>query len=159
DDPEQITWLYPHADGTFTPESLPDAVFRPLADWIDYMLDHERAALSAWVQSTEFDFERFICKDEEERPRPKKEQKEPKPDRKKPEGPRAGARAGAGAGKSRKKESAEAEPLAALPRAEPSELQKQLKTAEERFLALEGPIDDPERLALWPQLAMLNTAL
>ena len=56
-DPERVTWLYPHGDGTFTPESLPDAAFRPLADWVDYVLNRDHVALEAWVQAARFDFE------------------------------------------------------------------------------------------------------
>src|SRR5262249_37576087 len=82
DDPDRITWLYPHAGGAFTPESLPDTVFRPPPDWIDYVLDHDHAALAAWVGAARFDFEPFVCKDDDtdkpkkqpakdSRPRPK----------------------------------------------------------------------------------------
>src|SRR5262249_4551630 len=46
-----------------------------------------------------------------------------------------------------------------LPRAEPTELQQRLRAAEDRFLALEGPLAAPERQALWPEMAALNAAL
>ena len=39
-------------------------VFRPLADWIDYVLDQEQQPLTAWVQATRFDFEPFVCREE-----------------------------------------------------------------------------------------------
>ncbi len=42
---------------------------------------------------------------------------------------------------------------------EPSVLQQQLRKLEERFTALEGGLDAPERQALWPTLANLNAAL
>src|SRR5205814_6060646 len=32
DDPAQVVWLMPQADGKFTPEVLPDSAFRPLED-------------------------------------------------------------------------------------------------------------------------------
>ena len=71
---EDITWLFPQPDGSFIPESLPDHVFRPLSDWVDYVLDHDRAALQTWVEATQFDFDSFICKDDQE-PTPDKPKK------------------------------------------------------------------------------------
>ena len=54
----------PNADSTFTPESLPDQAFRPLAEWIDYVLQHEHQAIAAWSGASQFEFEGFVCKDE-----------------------------------------------------------------------------------------------
>ena len=50
-DPKQITWLHPGSDGRFVPETLADAAFRPLHDWLDYVLDQEQQPLTAWVQA------------------------------------------------------------------------------------------------------------
>src|SRR5260370_1361088 len=52
EDPAQITWLEPLTDkpAHFTPESLPEDAFRPLADWVEYVLNHDRQQLSAGVQ-------------------------------------------------------------------------------------------------------------
>src|SRR5262249_25159071 len=63
DDPMQVTWLYPGPDGTFTPESLPETAFRPLAAWVDYVLEHDHEPLRAWVESAQFSFEPFVCDD------------------------------------------------------------------------------------------------
>ena len=49
--------------------------------------------------------------------------------------------------------------FAARPPPTPSELQVRLKETEERFLAIDGPLDDSRRLALWPELARLNGLL
>jgi hypothetical protein len=46
-----------------------------------------------------------------------------------------------------------------LDRTEPSEVRKQLDALEVKFRAMPGPLDAPERQALWPALAELNTAL
>ena len=56
DDPDLVTWLSPGPGGTFTPQTLPEVAFRPLADWVDYVLDHDHAALEAWVGAARFDF-------------------------------------------------------------------------------------------------------
>ena len=77
EDVSQITWLAPAASGgdespgSFIPEVLPENVFRPLTDWVDYVLDRDREKLQAWVQAMQFEFEPFICA-EDERSKPKK---------------------------------------------------------------------------------------
>ncbi len=162
DDPDLVTWLFPNGDATFTPENLPDNVFRPLTDWIDYVLDHNHVALNAWMQSMQFEFESFVCKDDQD-PR---QDKSKRPARA-PKGGRKDTTTEVGTGgatttfqainKSRKKEIEE--PLPELPRAEPSELQIQLTALERTFLDMEGGLDAPQRQSLWPRLALLNSAL
>lgn len=165
EDTAQITWLTPGPEGSFTPESLPEDAFRPLWDWIDYVLDHDRESLQAWVQASQFDFEPFVCSDDAA-PKPKKPSEKPdRPPREK--SPRKGGR---GAPESRfqygeddeqpGEETPDVEAYdEALPVAEPSVLQKQLQELQERFLALEGDLDAKERRDLWPRMAELNAAL
>jgi hypothetical protein len=162
-DPDHVTWLAPHADGTFTPESLPDSSFRPLTDWVDYVLLHERVALQTWVEATTFDFEPFVCKDEQ-RESARARKKDDK--RKRPAGEAEDADVGAVEApditvvkKTRPKPEAIVAALPELPKATPTELQKRLHELEQQFLALEGALDDPHRLALWPELAGVYTAL
>src|SRR5262249_11330158 len=52
EDTSQLVWLLPGEDNSFTPQSLPEDSFRPLADWTDYVFDHEKEALQAWVQAS-----------------------------------------------------------------------------------------------------------
>jgi hypothetical protein len=167
DDPERLVWLSSHANGTFIPESVPDDAFRPLADWVDYVLDHDHQALDAWVRATRFDFERFVCKDElpdepkkkvRERATGKPEdgndllaQRDPKDDAKPPAAARKGAK--------RTPENLAPEGAEERPHAEPPVLEQQLRTLEERFLALDGPEGDSWRRQLWPELAILNAQL
>jgi hypothetical protein len=162
DDPDLVTWLTPGPDGSFTPESLPESAFRPLADWVDYVLDHEKEALQAWVQASQFDFEPFVCKDDQ----PAKTKKPPATER-----GRSGKRRETGGDeemldssaisftdKSRKRDDDLPEFVeAAVP--EPNVAQKRLRALEERFLAAEGGLDAAERLALWPEMANLNSGL
>ena len=63
-DPARLTWLTPHGDGTFTPESVPDAAFRPLSEWVDYVLELDHHAIKTWLGATQFQFEAFVCKDD-----------------------------------------------------------------------------------------------
>ena len=51
-DADHVTWLRPEQDGTFTPQSLPDNSFRPLSDWVDYVLTHDHTALQSWIAAT-----------------------------------------------------------------------------------------------------------
>ena len=45
DDAAQVVWLAALDGGAFRPETLPEDAFRPLIDWIDYVLDHEKEPL------------------------------------------------------------------------------------------------------------------
>jgi hypothetical protein len=162
DDPMQVTWLYPGSDGSFTPESLPETAFRPLKDWVDYVLEHDHEPLRAWVESARFDFEQFVCDDEGDGGRPKKPPKEARGKAPPPRGP--GVRVGEGKAKGNGDKSAdEAAPEEALDgkigAAPPNELRRRLDELEAQFLAAEGGLDAPERRDLWPQMAALNARL
>ncbi len=166
DDPEQVVWLTPLDDGSFVPESLPEDAFRPLTDWIDYILDKDQKALQAWMQSMTFDFESFLCAEEEP----------PKPQTPPPDQDKAGKRSRSGRGKDAevskaggKKAKGELNELSKtevelnddldmLP-VEMGEVPELLRQREEQFLAIEGGLDVAERLALWPELAQLHAAL
>src|SRR4029077_16374142 len=53
----------------------------------------------------------------------------------------------------------EVDPLDLLPELEPSALQQRQQELEGQFLNVQGPLDAPERQALWPELAQVYTAL
>ncbi len=161
----QVVWLHPGKDGTFTPESLPENAFLPLWDWINYVLDHEKEPLQAWVQAMQFDFEPFVC-DEDPTTKPRK----PPSGDAKPKAPRerggGGSRDSATAefnvapqGEPEQAQEVALDDFAAVAKVEPSVLEKQLRELEESFLALEGGLDVPQRQEMWPQLAALNTQL
>ena len=40
---------------------MPDGAFRPLEDWVDYIIEAEQKPLAAWIEATRFDFDHFIC--------------------------------------------------------------------------------------------------
>jgi hypothetical protein len=161
DDADRVTWLTRRADNSFTPHSLPENAFRPLIDWVEYVLDRERLPLEAWIQACQFDFENFIC-----------EADQPPPALKSPETKRGDSEGKTGGTSSdeRKKRTDPAatkkrigtqytdddESFAALQKIEPSELHKRLKALEERFVSIEGGLDVAERAALWPDLAALH---
>ncbi|HEY7330069.1 MAG TPA: hypothetical protein VH592_20705 [Gemmataceae bacterium] len=163
-DPNQITWLVPGENGSFIPEGLPDDVFRPLTDWIDYILDRDREQLQAWMQAMQFDFEPFVC-DEEQSSKPKKP-----PASEKKRGPKGASARPAAEGETSATTASETpeettpessilEAFASVEKVEPSEIEKELHAVEEEFLALPGGLDEEAHRALWPRLAVLNARL
>lgn len=164
DDPSQVTWLVLREQNQFKPESLPDDVFRPLTDWVDYVLDRDREPLQAWVQATQFEFEPFVC-DEEQTSKPKKP-----PASEKKRGPKAAPARPAAEGEIDVTSAfaATAEPVveetildafSSVEMMEPSAIEKELHALEEEFLELPGGLEDESRRALWPRLADLNARL
>jgi cellulose synthase operon protein C len=163
DDPAMIVWLLPTKGGKFTPETLPDEAFRPLEDWIDYVIDRDKSTLQNWIQATQFDFDGFVCKDDpQDRPKssggggsgkPKSRKgddlelddepiEQPTTTKKKSDKP-----------KSEKNDYAVVQPIAP-----PNELKIKQEELEKAFLDQEGSLDGEERLALWPQLATIYGA-
>ena len=169
DDPARITWLYPGPQGTFTPESVPDTAFRPLADWIDYILEHDHQALQTWVESTRFDFERFLSEDDVA---PGARPGKPPPGPREKTSSAGKGEAGFQPANARPAGSrphsatdgmdtlaAEGDQLITATEAERAKLHQELQQLESRFLEIEGGMDAPERVALWPPMARLNSRL
>lgn len=167
EDPNQITWLVHGENGQFTPESVADNVFRPLTDWVDYVLDRDREPLQAWVQAMQFDFEGFIC-DEEQPRKPKKPPEAETTHNPKGRSRRAGPEGDSGETTTFEASSETAatsadlailDGFSAVEKVEPSEIEKELHAVEEEFLELPGGLEEPSRRALWPRLAQLNARL
>ncbi len=165
EDTSQVVWLHPDGKNGFAPQTLPEDSFRPLWDWVDYVLDHDAEALSGWMQAAQFDFEPFVC-DEEGGAKPRKPPGDEKKD-KKPARERGGKGGGEDASFQLVPEEApdtEArrgalEDLPVVQKVEPTKLQKQLREMEESFLAHEGGLDAAERQEAWPVMASINTQL
>ena len=148
DDTGAVVWLHPGEKGGFVPESLPEDSFRPLWDWIDYVLDHEKEPLQAWIQAAQFDFEAFICDDDpSNRPR-----KPPGEGKSRQARDRHSGRDGGGdvdfvppmEELARPVEAkAPIDDFSSVDKVEPSVLQKQLRALEESFLATDGGLDAP----------------
>lgn len=158
DDADQVVWLYPDESGTsFTPEFVPDAAFRSLEDWVDYVIEAEQQQLAAWIEATRFDFDHFICKEvggPKNKPDKGDKDKGKDDDVKAPKGVAPTAKAAT------KGKPATGKPTGAadyLPPVEdvkkPNEWEIRAKELEAQFSAMEGPLDSPERVALWPELA------
>jgi hypothetical protein len=163
EDTDQIVWLQPEGHSSFRPQTLPEDSFRPLWDWVDYILDHDHQELTAWVQAAEFDFEPFFSEEE-----PASKPKRPPGNAEKPSSrrPRGEVTGGEETSFTLPTEEAQAEVAApvleempSIARVEPSVAQKQLREMEETFLSFEGGLDIPERQELWPRMATINTQL
>lgn len=157
-DTTRITWLHPQEKGSFIPESLPDTAFRPLQDWVQYVLDHEQKPLEAWIQAARFDFEPFICKDEAAPPKePPPKQEVQKSRKTKKEGEEEN-RPKPAETEQTVKAAEEAYLAPRLPKS-PSEIELKLRETERQFLDLTSPLDATDRQQLWHQMAHYNAAL
>ena len=162
-DAEQLVWLVPGDNGVFTPQALPENAFRPLTDWVAYVLDCDQAPLRAWMQALHFDFEAFVCgEDDDGKPKkPDQPKAKPRPGRKKAQGGDEAVSGGPRIEYVDRTKEVDPTPIveidfaAALGNVEPNVLQQQLRTVEERFLGIEGDLDAAERRQMWPELANL----
>ncbi|MBA4066609.1 MAG: hypothetical protein C0501_23475 [Isosphaera sp.] len=160
DDADQVVWLHPGADGGFTPQSVPDAAFRSLEDWVDYVIEAEQEPLAAWVGATRFDFDHFVCRDPGGGPKPKSDKGDKNGkgrDEDEPRGPRGPAAPAKGA-KGRPAAARPADAFLPAPEAPrpPSEWKLRREALEKEFLEVDGGLDAPGRVALWPELAAAN---
>lgn len=162
-DPDQVVWLAPDEKSGFTPESVPDGAFRPLEDWVDYVIESEQKPLAAWIEATRFDFDQFICTETGgPKIKPDKEGKESR-ERDAENGPSAKAipqPKPTGKGKTSAKPNAPAEFLAAPEEVKkPSEWKLRRAELEKQFQEIVGGLDAPERRNLWVQLAVASAGI
>ena len=165
EDNEILTWLYPleEEDG-FVPESLPDRAFRPLSEWVNYVLTCEETALQSWIESSQFEFDSFICKDDLSDRKKKKPKDEPEKERDRRSRPKRDNEDDVEIMETvTESVSAEEEVLEELiaetRNIKPNELQNRQAELQQQFLDVDGPLDDPARLELWPELAAVYSAL
>ncbi len=162
DDADQVVWLYPDVEGKFIPESVPDSAFRSLEDWVDYVIEAEQKPLAAWIEATRFDFDNFICKDTGGPKKPDKPEKDPKArDEDDARGPKSNVPQPKVTGKGKAttgRATADFLPTQEIVKP-PSEWKIRRDELEKQFHAIEGGLDSPERVALWPELAIASTGM
>lgn len=159
DDTDQLVWLFPGPDGTFTPETLPEDSFRPLEDWVDYVIEANHAPLAAWVEASRFDFEHFVCTDGGKPPRDPGDGGKGKRRTRVAEDAPLTRQDPAKAAAKRSSDPGDRPTQAQATRLEsrkPSDWEVRRKELQDEFLAHDGPLDLPERQALWPELATAN---
>lgn len=162
-DPELISWLEPTGAGGFARLTLPESAFRPLSEWVDYVIEGGEQTLEPWIRAATFDFEAFVAT-EDAVPGPRRSAEEigdqaqaaGRPRRLRNEAKPATPRT-----LRTEPEPARAAPTAGQPQGQgaPSELEAALAREELSFLELEAPADSPERRAGWVRLAELYSRL
>ncbi len=163
DDTDQLVWLAPQPGGSFAPETLPEDSFRPLEDWVDYVVETSHVPLQAWIEATRFDFEAFVCSDSN-LPKPPKgpDDKDPRNKRKSrgDEDDAPLAPTGSAAKLAAKKTATDAGGVSltmAQPEVKPpGEWFLRRQDLEKQFLDIDGPLDHPDRAGLWAELARAN---
>ena len=58
--PERITWLDVSPTGGVKPVSVEFTAFRPLAEWVDYVIDQQAVALRTWEAAFRFEATEFV---------------------------------------------------------------------------------------------------
>ena len=154
------------AYGTFQVQRLREEAFMPLAEWVDYLIHDGAVALEPWVRSAVFAFERFESIGGEwgaapaaEEPPPSKGKRGSKKARP-PGGVYAIPDAPEQLETREATEPAMPELIAPVVVVVPTEArtsadEKALKDAEERYLKSDLPIEDPQRHAMWLEMAEL----
>ena len=134
---------------------MPEASFRPLAEWVEYVISEYHRPLAEWVAATTFAFESFVCGDAD-RPKPGKPADDAPKARK--TGGKTPAAKPAPAAEPPPDNSFAAESVVQAPVPTPAvEWREKRDALEKRFLAVDGPLDHPDRTGLWPQLAVANS--
>ena len=158
-----VTWLEPGEKGQFFPKQVAETAFRPLEDWVDYVLDHEQQALSAWMQSNQFDFQSFVCSDDPRSERTRKKGERNKDELDQPieidDTPEEHPSLLKRVLKRFKKREGSDDSFELLAQAPPTELQIRLRELETEFLALTTRPDDDHRQELWREMALVNATL
>lgn len=151
-DPDLITWLAPTERG-FSRRSVLEAAFRPLTDWVDYVVDGAAETLSAWARSATFDFEPFVALEDVQpmAPRAAAEAPDRSPAPARP--PKLPTR-GPQSRENPVVPASAAGPVVAveLP-ASLSEAEAVVQREEAAFLEHDAPADSPQRRAAWVRLA------
>jgi hypothetical protein len=142
-------------------ERLPDEAFRPLVDWVEYVVDRGADALRAWVRGATFDLGAFEVEEAAPAPPEKREVRPKKEQRTRPRAERAVEAAPDKPTRRAKAARAPAAEAPDLPQAPPAEVSvtpaaDELAARERELLELDAAPDAPERTALWAAMAELH---
>ena len=158
-DPEpSVWWLVALPEQRFRVERIADTAFAPLAQWADYVLHANAAALVPWMRATELDFAPFVSTGLAWASAPPDDEAAEDPARRtRPVRTRSRAAPGE-AGRPARAASPNRGPdgPAAAPGPAPvTEIRAdtELVALETSFIELDAPGDAPERVALFDQLA------
>jgi hypothetical protein len=156
-DPDKVV-LVREGDQGLRVERIADTVFRPLTDWVDYVIEGA-TELDAWVHGARFDFSAFEVVEAEPVASPARQE----PERDAPRGRKRAAPKAEVAAPRAIPATAPIVPAAAATivrtPVEDDAAARELAACEREFLSLGSPADDPARSALWLTMARLHTRL
>ena len=152
-DPDLITWLEPTAGG-FGRRSVLEAAFRPLTEWVDYVIDGAAETLETWARSATFDFEPFVALEDTQPPQGQEGKEDEEVQRNRPRNrrePRPSTPRDAPAAENAARTSM---PVVAIELPSSlSEAEAVVAREETAFLELEAAADSPARRTAWVRLA------
>ncbi len=155
-DPDVVTWLEPSGKG-FTQLSVLEASFRPLGDWVEYVIDGAAQTLETWSRSATFDFAAFaIAEDAVPREASEAATRERHEEENKPSRSRRRTEVRAPS-RELPIELSRAGGLAVhieVP-SSPSQLEAMIAREEAEFLELDAEAESPQRRTAWTRLAEL----
>ncbi|MFL5342141.1 MAG: hypothetical protein ACJ8F7_18500, partial [Gemmataceae bacterium] len=164
DDPQVITWLEPAADGSVCAHRLPRSSFRPLRAVVEHFVEVRSRLVRPVRPIPPFAFSVFQTRDAP-KPLPNSLARDFNESETATVTPFASRPPDIVVVRGMVPAAPVAPPVAPaleipdLPALPDAELRQRLAERQRDFLALSGPPDSPERLALWPELAELHTAV
>ena len=156
--PDRVTWLVPGERGHFVPTSVRADAFCPLSEWVEYSLPKPACPLPAQAPDVSLFALQAFRAPEDPGQRGKKSGKR---DRSRgdevvvPTGTRQPVQAVRGTAPVKPPQDVQPPSDADDSLVSPDAALARLIQMESEFLAIEGTLDDPRRLALWPHLAEL----
>lgn len=164
-DTELVTWLE-RGDGALKRMQVRESAFRPLSEWVDYVIDTSGPVLEGWVKSARFDLAQYIGVKGEVAPSPPDKVLPPPTPRDPPLPGRNVNRNPATHGGARLQppplpptpRPSPAEPLSLAAPKSKDEAEKRLAELESEFLGQEHAPDSAERRAQWISLARAYAA-
>ncbi len=158
DDLDSVVWLHPTGGGGFVPESVPDVAFHPLSDWVEYVIEMAHAPLQEWMESARFDFAQYTCTDDKpNKPKDPPTKKDKGKGEKDTDPLTPSKETSKRGGKKTDDPTPVAEYATQTETKKPNEWKVKRDELQKQFLAVDGGLDHPDRVALWPALAIANT--
>lgn len=161
-DPDLLSWLEPTGAGAFARITIPETAFRPLSEWVDYVIAGGSQTLEPWMRSATFDFDSFtVAEDALPGPRRGDDDGDELPTGGRPRKPKSSDSKGSATARTTRADPAPSAPHPQLAQSQvpPSELEAALAVEEQSFLELEAPADSADRRAAWVRLAELYAQL
>ncbi|MCA9572707.1 MAG: hypothetical protein KC656_32935, partial [Myxococcales bacterium] len=161
-EPWEIAWLA-RTPGGFRVERIAESAFRPLGEWVEYVVAKDARALEGWVAAAQFAFDSWVDVGVEWADRPTAPVEKPEARRRKAERPEAEE-------EDDDEPEEDEQPLWEAPQLRPARVEiapdlkrtalaAELMEIERSFKASEAGADAPERIDLWRRMATVHRRL